>query len=1165
MRQRLTDSFDHYSRYRYVIELREAAFGSEPIRLLDVGDPFGHVGELFPGDDTVSVDLFTEGPGPPGHRRVIGSGLELPFPDGSFDLVVSHDTYEHIPDDLRRGFVAELLRVGRGPVLVVAPFADPRTELCERLVGGYFVARTGRPLPPLEEHRACGLPSLAGLLEHTGGLGVEADVYGDLWLDQWLGLWLVRCHLLGDRSTEPLIPLLDAAVNGADDGERRRGPHYRRVVLLRPGGAAGFDLPRPQEPADPAADLARLQELYLQMVEVLRGRDDPLDGRSALRGWADRARTGDGPLAPVAGSLANSLQEAARSREGPGPVPRPEPRPEPPAPRPTRSVTVVLVNLNGADHLGPCLDSLAEQDYPKDLFEVVVVDNGSTDGSRELLASRYPWVKVLAQDTNLGFAPAVNLGAAAVSSDCVALLNNDMRAAPDWLSRLVEAYEPHNGVVCVGGQILSWDGSRLDFGDSSMNFYGMGQQLGFGRPVERVEVRDGQELLFACGGSMLVGRQLFLDTGGFDPGFFAYFEDVDFGWRLWVLGFKVRLATRARTYHRHHGTSSRFPDHQRVLLYERNALRAVIKNYDDEHLHRVLGPALLLAAKRAGVRSQLDRAAYHIGGDRGLTEEVPRVAMAHLHAIIDVVDDLDGLMRQRTLIQRARRRDDTEIVARFGRPLQPVLADAEFVAAHERVVSGFGLDRVFERRRATRVLVISNDALADKMSGPAIRAWEIAKALAKNVEVLVAVPEPTTKTAEGVTVASYAGADALHDLACTADVVLVQGYTLRRHPFLGQLPALLVADLYDPWLFENLQLRRDHPAADRELADDASVINELLDHADFFICASERQRDYWLGMLAGRGRLQSGLYERDPSLRTLIDVVPFGLPERRPRADAPVLKGVHPRIGADDPVVLWGGGTWSWFDPLSLIEAFARVLEEVPEAKLYFLGTQLASPNVARMPMAEAVVRRAEELGLAGSSVLFGDWVPYDEREAYLLEADVAVSAAADLAETRLAFRSRVLDYLWAGLPVVATAGDVLSDLVERERLGLVVPPGDVEGLAAALRTLLTDPVLRAGCAERAQAAAERFTWTRAVEPLRRLTAEPWRWRTARDLRYRGRDLTEDVQAVLDHQQGRIHDLEPQALRLQELEGRLARLRRTPVWPAYRAARWLRRRVRPTG
>jgi hypothetical protein len=481
------------------------------------------------------------------------------------------------------------------------------------------------------------------------------------------------------------------------------------------------------------------------------------------------------------------------------------------------------------------------------------------------------------------------------------------------------------------------------------------------------------------------------------------------------------------------------------------------------------------------------------------------------------------------------------------------------------VVTAFGLDQVFERRQANRVLIVCNDAIADKMSGPAIRAWELAKALAKSVPVLVAVPEASSKTADGVTVAVYDDGDALRDLAQSADVVVIQGYTLRRYPFLGDLPAILVADLYDPWLFENLELRREHVDADRELADDASVINELVDRGDFFICASERQRDYWLGMLAGRGRLEAGVYERDPSLRSLIDVVPFGLPERPPRATAPVLKGVHPQVAADDLVVLWGGGTWSWFDPLSVIDAFARILPQVPNAKLYFLGTQLQSPNVARMAMADRVVQRAEELGLAGTSVLFGDWVPYDEREAYLLEADVAVSAAADLAETRLAFRSRVLDYLWAGLPVVTTAGDVLSDLVERERLGLVVPPGDVDAMAAALRTLLTDPVLRTGCGQRALAVAERFTWDRAVAPLRRLAVEPWRWRTVRDLRHRGRDLSEDVQAVLDYRQGRIHELEPQALRLQELEARLARLRRTPVWTAYQAVRWLKRKVRPAG
>lgn len=1161
MRQTLTDSFDHHSRYRYLTELRRTAFRPKPIRVLDVGDPFGHVGELFPGDRTVSLDLFSEGTAPVGHHRVIGSGLALPFPDRSFDLVASLDTYEHIPDELRPSFIRELVRVGCGPVLVVAPFADPRTEFCERLVGGYFVARTGGSLPPLEEHRACGLPSLDELLELAGELEVPAEAYGDLWLDKWLGLWLVRCHVLGSPALESAIPLLDAAANAHLREADHRTPHYRRVVLLRPDGA-GFDLPRPEPLGDPAGDLARLQELYLEVVDALRDHEDPFDPRSALRAWVDRTAAADGPLAPVARSLTTALRTAARSAAGPEPTPRVE---SSPALRPTRSVTVVLVNLNGADYLGPCLDSLKAQDYPADLVEVVVVDNGSTDGSRELLAGRYPWVKVLAQDSNLGFAPAVDLAAAAVATDCIALLNNDMRAAPDWLSRLVEAYDPDDGVVCVGGQILSWDGSQLDFAHGAMNFYGMGRQLGFGRPAERVEVRDGQELLFACGGSMLVGRQLFLDVGGFDPGFFAYFEDVDLGWRLWVLGYRVRLAARARTYHRHQGTSSRFPEHQRVLLYERNALRAIIKNYDDEHLQRVLGPALLLVAKRAGVRTELDRTAYAIGEDAAPTEEVPRLAMAHLHAVIDVVDDLDELLRQRTLIQRARRRDDAEIVARFGRPLQPVLAQPEFVAAHERVVSVFGLDRVFERRQATRVLVVSNEAIVDKMSGPAIRAWEIAKALAKSVQVLVAVPEPTIKAAEGVVTAVYGDAAALHDLAQSADIVLIQGYALRRYPFLGALPAILIADLYDPWLFENLELHREHVAADRALAGDASVINELLDRGDFFICASERQRDYWLGMLAGRGRLEAGVYERDPTLRTLIDVVPFGLPERSPKAIRPVLKGVHPKVAADDLLVLWGGGTWAWFDPLSVIEAFAELLTDVPNAKLFFLGTQLSSPNVPRMRMAEAVVQRAEALGLAGSSVLFGDWIPYDEREAYLLEADVAVSAAADLAETRLAFRSRVLDYLWAGLPVVCTAGDVLSDLVERERLGLVVKPGDVDGLAGALRTLLTDPGLRAMCGQRARAVAGRFTWDLAVEPLRGLMAEPWRWRTARDLRYRGRDLTEDVQAVLDHQRHRIHDLELQAARLRELEARIGRLRRTPVWPAYRAVRWVKRRVTPSG
>ena len=392
----------------------------------------------------------------------------------------------------------------------------------------------------------------------------------------------------------------------------------------------------------------------------------------------------------------------------------------------------------------------------------------------------------------------------------------------------------------------------------------------------------------------------------------------------------------------------------------------------------------------------------------------------------------------------------------------------------------------------------------------------------------MAVPGEVDTTIDGIPTLGYPDEAGLVRLAQASDVVIIQGYTLRRFPMLAGVPSVLVVDLYDPWLFENIELHGEGHGADMALRQDVSVLNELIDAGDFFICASERQRDYWLGMLSARSALDSSTYAADPTLRNLIDVVPFGLPDHRPRHLRPVLKGVHPAVAEDDLVVLWGGGTWDWFDPISVIEAWPTVVDRIPNAKLYFLGLQLASPDVAPMKMAELVVRRAEQLGLAGTSVIFGDWAPYELREAFLLEADVAVSAAKDLAETRLAFRSRILDYLWAGLPVVTTSGDVLSDLVHERELGIVVPPGDVGQLADALVQLLSDPARRAACAARATHVAEDMSWARCVDPLRRVALEPWRWRLARSARERGRQVTQDVQLMLE-----LRDAEISRLRLQ--------------------------------
>ena len=1169
-------SFDQYARYTYLHRLRHESYGSEPLSILDVGDPFGTIAPLFPTDRTVSIDVYADDPVRDGHVPLIGSGFALPFRDGSFDIVACHDVYEHLPAARRTAFVAELLRVSRGPVVVVAPYADPRVSRCEAIVNGYWVARLGHSLPALDEHAEFGLPDLAEL---TGWLD-EHDhvhrVHGDGWLYHWIAFWLLKGHLASERREHELHQV-DAAFNTLLREEDRRPPHYRRAVVIRP--PAGYPDFNPSAPeGDVTGDLVRLVDLATQLQRALPRGDDPWSEHSTLGRWIE-AQDSE-PFSVVARSLRTALDAVRDEQPGPVEVPEPVADGEPAL----RSVGIVLVNLNGAEHLPDCLDSIAALDYPKDLLDVVLVDNASTDGSRELLASRYPWVRVLPQDGNTGFAPAVNTGVAALETECVVLLNNDARVDPDFVRELVRAYDPDQGIVCVGAQIVSWDGSTLDFGEGATNFYGMGQQLGYGTPIDTAHVEDGKELLFSCGGAMLCGRQVFLDVGGLDPRFFAYFEDVDFGWRLWVLGFRVVLAKKARAYHRMHGTSSRFPMHQRFLLYERNALRMILKNYDDHNLGRVLGPALMLMVKRAVLRGGLPRTPYDIGGDRDETEVVPRYALAHLHAIGDVVDDIEQVMVDRATIQRARRRSDLEVFDRFNRPLWPVLPERPYLEASERLTTAFGLDKVFPRRRATRVLVISNDALAEKMSGPAIRAWEIAKALAGTVEVTVAVPEASDKAAPGVQLAVYHDPEALARLAEAADVTVVQGYTLQRAPALRRVPTLLVVDLYDPWIFENVELHNGEPYGDTALQNDVAVLNELLDVGDFFICASERQRDYWLGMLAARDRLTLGQYALDPNLRKLVDVVPFGLPDRAPRHERQVLKGVHPKIGRDDLVVLWGGGTWDWFDPIGTIEAFGRVVKDVPNAKLYFLGFQLESPNVKTMHVAKVAQAKVAELGLQ-DSVVFGDWAPYDLREAYLLEADVAVTAARDLAEARLSFRTRVLDYLWAGLPVVATEGDVLADLVRDERVGLLVPPEDPIALAAALTKMLTSPVLRAECSANARTVSHRFRWQDSVAPLREVVLRPWEWQEARRLRPRDREITEEVRALLDDRNrlygayadgrlsGRIMFRDRQFATLdqyvteleatvQTLNRRMEILRRTPIAPAFRAARKVRNAVR---
>jgi hypothetical protein len=161
------------------------------------------------------------------------------------------------------------------------------------------------------------------------------------------------------------------------------------------------------------------------------------------------------------------------------------------------------------------------------------------------------------------------------------------------------------------------------------------------------------------------------------------------------------------------------------------------------------------------------------------------------------------------------------------------------------------------------------------------------------------------------------------------------------------------------------------------------------------------------------------------------------------------------------------------------------VLEKRSDVVLFFAATRHPSPHVEEIsPICRRAVRLSDELGLTNQRVFFHDWIPYQERENYLLESDLGLSLHLDHVETRFAFRNRILDYIWAGLPIVASEGDTACDLVRQHRLGSVVGYEDVIGLAQAILELLAVPDLRDEMAPRFADLARNFPWERTTEPL---------------------------------------------------------------------------------
>jgi hypothetical protein len=337
--------------------------------------------------------------------------------------------------------------------------------------------------------------------------------------------------------------------------------------------------------------------------------------------------------------------------------------------RATPDVSVVVPTWNGRALLAECLPAIDALVYPREHLEVIVFDNGSRDDTVPWLRATWPAVRVVESPVNLGFAAACDRAAEVARGTVLAFLNNDLRVEPEWLYRMTGALA-ESGAAAAGSRILDWDGARYDFDGGTMNFYGHGAVPRHGRSVRPRGDEPPRPTLFACGAAMVAERAAFLASGGFDPDYFAYFEDVDLGWRLWLEGERVLFVPGAVAYHRHHGSG--LDEARRTALLEGNALASVFKNYDDANLGRVLPAALLLLTARARLT----------GGARG--------TLYH-DTLARFLDGLPALRRKRDAVQARRRRPDREIVPLFGEPMRPSLFGRAYWREQVRVAQAFGV------------------------------------------------------------------------------------------------------------------------------------------------------------------------------------------------------------------------------------------------------------------------------------------------------------------------------------------------------------------------------------------------------------------------------------------------------------------------------------------
>ena len=386
----------------------------------------------------------------------------------------------------------------------------------------------------------------------------------------------------------------------------------------------------------------------------------------------------------------------------------------------------------------------------------------------------------------------------------------------------------------------------------------------------------------------------------------------------------------------------------------------------------------------------------------------------------------------------------------------------------------------------SRIMLVCPEPLAHgQPAGVGIRFLEIARVLrADGHHVEVLAPD-----VQGLTPETFL------EISRRSDAAVVQGHVATAF-FEHAAPIPTVIDLYDPFLIENFHYFTERGG--EVFRHDHFTLLHSVARGDFFLCASEAQRMFYLGLLLAQGRLNPELFESDPRLESLIGIAPFGVPPPRPSVE---------RTARD---ILFGG-IYDWYDPILAIEA----VRLVPGATLTF--THHPNPDITPQGRLAGAMQHVRENRY--DFVRFEPWAPYEKRAEFFERFSLALLTFPRSLETDLSMRTRIYDYLWCGLPIVTSSAPGTDEILERYDAGIVVRDERPEAYGEAIVSALGIPSMT-------RKGFEQFAldhqWDRTLAPLRAFCNAPRFDQTKETYAPRPTAIPERPASILDRLKRRL-------------------------------------------